>query len=264
MLAVRPAARGAVRQGGTVPEDHFSRQAQHYARVRPRYPAALFAHVAALAPGTAAAWDCATGNGQAAIGLAAHFATVAATDLSARQIAHATPHPRVRYSVAPAEASGLPDRSADAITVATAAHWLDLDAFYAEARRVGRPGAVLAMWSYYGQSFDPPFDASAAQRLHAEILDAYWPPGNRLAAGGYDDLPFPFVPLPWPAFETTAEWTLADFLSYLRSWSASQAYLADRGEDPVARVAGELTAAWGDRPTRTARWALFGRAGRIA
>lgn len=246
-----------------MPEDHFSRQAEHYARVRPRYPAALFAHVAALAPATAAAWDCATGNGQAAIGLAAHFARVDATDLSARQIAHAAPHPRVHYAVAPAEACGLADRSVDAVTVATAAHWLDLDAFYAEARRVGRPGAVLAMWSYYGQSFEPPFDASAAQRLHGEILAAYWPPGNRVAAGGYDDLPFPFAPLPWPAFEATADWKLDDFLNYLRSWSASQAYLADRGDDPVARVAGELADAWGDVPVRTARWALFGRAGRI-
>lgn len=246
-----------------MPEDHFSRQAESYARVRPGYPAALFAYVAALAPATAAAWDCATGNGQAAVGLAEHFDIVLATDLSARQIAHAAPHARVRYAVAPAESCGLPDAAVDAITVATAAHWLDLDAFYAEARRVGRPGAVVAMWSYYGQTFDPPFDTAAAQRLHGEILDAYWPSGNRLAAGGYDALPFPFAPLPWPSFEATARWSFDDFLAYLRSWSASQAYLADRGADPVDLVAAELAAAWGGAPARTVRWALFGRAGRI-
>mgnify|MGYP001287933640 CR=1 FL=1 len=102
-----------------MPEDHFSRQAFSYARVRPRYPAALFAHLAALAPATGCAWDCATGNGQAAVGLAEHFDLVHATDLSAEQIAHAAVHPRVRYHVAPAEASGLPDGCADVVTVAT-------------------------------------------------------------------------------------------------------------------------------------------------
>ena len=246
-----------------MPEEHFSRQADTYSRVPPRYPAALFAHLAALAPATGCAWDCATGNGQAAIGLAEHFDLVHATDLSAEQIAHAVPHPRVRYRVAPAEASGLPDGCADVVTVATAAHWLDLDAFYAEVRRVGRPGGVVAIWSYYGNTLDPPLDTDAVHRLHTQILERYWRNGNRVAAAGYDALPFPFAPLPWPELEATAQWSLHDFLDYLRSWSASQTYHDENGTDPVALVASEIAAAWGDVPVRRARWPLFARVGRI-
>src|SRR5205085_529098 len=66
--------------------DHFSEDARRYARSRPTYPDALFALLARVAPGRKAAWDCATGNGQAALGLARHFAYVEATDASAQQI----------------------------------------------------------------------------------------------------------------------------------------------------------------------------------
>src|SRR5699024_2347975 len=107
-----------------------------------------FDRLAALAPARRLAWDCATGNGQAALPLAERFERVVATDASAAQIEHATPHPRVEYRVALAEASGLPDRVADLVTVAQAAHWLDLDRFYGEVRRVAAPGAALALWGY--------------------------------------------------------------------------------------------------------------------
>jgi hypothetical protein len=55
-------------------DDHFSAQADYYAQYRPRYPAELFAYLAGIAPGHELAWDAGTGNGQAALGLAAHFA----------------------------------------------------------------------------------------------------------------------------------------------------------------------------------------------
>ncbi|MEO8084170.1 MAG: class I SAM-dependent methyltransferase [Ardenticatenales bacterium] len=246
-----------------MPEDHFSRQPDRYAQARPRYPAALFAFLADLAPATGAAWDCATGSGQAAIGLAERFDVVYATDLSAAQIAQAAPHPRIRYAVAPAEACGLPDASVDAVTVATAAHWLDLDRFYVEVRRVVRPGGVVALWSYYGNTIEPALESSAPQRLHREILGSYWAPGNALAGVGYDPLPFPFDEVAWPGFEATTEWTVDDFLDYLRSWSAAQTYTAVHGSDPVDLVADEIRAAWGDVRTRRARWDLFGRVGRV-
>jgi len=76
--------------------DRFAAAAPAYAAFRPRYPAALFAALADQAPGHHVAWDCATGSGQAAIGLAEHFAQVVATDASAAQLAAALAHPRVR------------------------------------------------------------------------------------------------------------------------------------------------------------------------
>ena len=67
-------------------KDNFSAVAGGYARHRPAYPDALFDWLAAVAPRREAAWDCACGNGQASVGLAAHFDHVCATDASAKQI----------------------------------------------------------------------------------------------------------------------------------------------------------------------------------
>src|SRR4051812_43723565 len=90
-------------------QDLFSERAARYAQARPDYPAALIGFVASLAGKRELAWDCGTGNGQAAVALAEHFAHVIATDASDRQLAAARPHERVEYRVARAEASGLPD-----------------------------------------------------------------------------------------------------------------------------------------------------------
>src|SRR5579864_4097159 len=103
--------------------DYFSTQAASYAAFRPTYPRALFEFVAASATGHTLVWDCGTGSGQAALALAEDFERVIATDTSAKQLAQATPHPRIEYRVAPAEASGLSDHAADAVTVAQALHW---------------------------------------------------------------------------------------------------------------------------------------------
>lgn len=106
--------------------DHFSDHADRYEAYRPTYPDALFAYLASLVPDHDLAWDCATGNGQAALGLTPHFDAVIATDASLQQIALARPHPKVSYRVAPAERAPLRDSSVDVVSVSLALHWFDL------------------------------------------------------------------------------------------------------------------------------------------
>lgn len=246
-------------------KDHFSNHASDYQRYRPTYPAALFRALAAVAPDREWAWDCATGNGQAALGLAEHFHHVEATDASAQQIAAAQPHPNVHYSVAPAEASGLPEHRASLITVAQALHWFDASRFYDEARRVAKPGAVLACWSYGRCTVSPGVDA-ATERLYSGILgDAYWPPERKHVETGYRDLPFPFTEMELPVFHMQVQWDLGAYVGYLRSWSATQAFVKRNSRDPLAEIEEELTAGWGvpERP-QTVRWPLSMRAGWVS
>src|SRR5437016_11269435 len=96
-------------------KDHFSKQAADYARFRPRYPREMFEYLGRIAPSHALAWDCATGNGQAAVGLAAVFERVIATDASEKQIANAEPHERMEYRVAPAVERGLESGNIDLV-----------------------------------------------------------------------------------------------------------------------------------------------------
>lgn len=243
--------------------DHFSGQAGDYARFRPGYPAHLFAWLAGAAPGRERAWDCGTGSGQAARGLAEHFREVVATEPSAAQLAHAAPHPRVRYVRAVAESAPLRAASVDLVAVAQALHWFDLDRFYGEVRRVARPGALLAVWTYGLARVSPAVDG-AVRHFYEAVVGPYWPPERRHVESGYRTLPFPFDELAPPPLESVHEWTLADLLGFLRSWSAVGRYRTARGEDPVAAATPALTAAWGDPSVpRPVRWPLALRTARV-
>jgi SAM-dependent methyltransferase len=244
-------------------KDHFSAHAEAYRAARPGYPSALFDWLAVEAPDTQLAWDAGCGNGQASVALARHFERVIASDPSEAQIDHAQPDPRVEYRVEAAEHSSLASGSVSLVTVAQALHWFDLPAFYQEVRRVCAPGGLLAAWSYAGNHITPGVDAVYAHFYH-DVIGPYWPPERRHIENGYARIDFPFAPLraPVPQFDMQVEWTLAQYCAYLRSWSATQAFLKDRREDPVDLIGPALEKAWGapDR-LREVRWLLHLRVG---
>ncbi len=245
-------------------KDYFSERAAEYARFRPRYPAALFQALADLAPSRRLAWDCGTGNGQAAVGLAAHFQRVAATDASPEQLAHAETHRRVTYRRSLESDSGLSDATVDLVTAAQALHWFDVNAFFAEARRVLKPGGVVAVWCYnlprIGAELDPLLDRFANQ-----TVGPYWAPERQHVRAGYQDLPFPFAALPFPTCAMERELTLTELAGYLDTWSAVRRYRQMVGADPVEPLVAEMARIWGvaSRP-RNLRWPLSGRVGKAA
>lgn len=243
-------------------KDHFSAAARQYDHYRPAYPEALMAFLAGIAPAQHRAWDCATGTGQAAVGLATHFRQVIATDASAAQVAHAVPHPRVEYAVARAEDCGLDDASVDLVTVAQALHWLELEPFYAEVRRVARPGAVFAAWTYSLADADPVVDPLVA--AFYEEMSPWWPPERIHVEDGYRNLAFPFEPLETPPFEVRASWPLTRLLGYFSTWSGVNHCRKETGRDPVEAIGRRLAAVWGDPSTpRPVRWPLHLRVGRV-
>lgn len=243
-------------------KDLFSRGAAEYALHRPRYPRRLFAELGARAPRTEVAWDCATGNGQAAIGLAELFDRVVATDASAAQIASAIPHPHISYRVARADASGLDSSSVDAVTVAQAIHWFDRDAFFREAMRVLVDGGVIAVWCYGLLHIDDHVDP-LIQRFYTETVGPYWSAERRLVDEGYRSIEFPFAEFVLPPLAIEQQMTLDQLGGYIRTWSATQAYADERGVDPVESLLRELLPRWG-APTaaREVRFPLSVRAGR--
>ena len=245
-------------------EDHFSELAAAYAAHRPGYPQALFEYLASLAPGRALAWDCGTGNGQAAVALAQYFEQVSATDASARQIEQAFAHERVRYAVEAAEHTSIAAGSVDLTTVGTAVHWFDFEAFYAEVRRVSKPGAVLAVWTYHLPLIEPAVDA-CLERYYRQTLAGYWPERIRYLEERYRTLPFPFTEIETPPFEARATWNLAALLGFLSSWSAARNYAEQQGRHPLHEIMDELQRAWGDaEQERLVRWPLHLRVGRVA
>lgn len=242
----------------------FGRDPAAYARFRPRYPHALFTYLASVAPGQRRVWDCATGNGQAAVGLAAFFDEVIASDVSAAQLAQAEHRDNVRYVEAPAHRIDVESQSVDLVTVAQALHWLDLPSFYDEVRRVARPGGVLAAWCYHhisiGDAFDP-----VLERLMLETVGAYWPAGRRFVEERYRTIAFPFEELEAPTLTMHAEWSLHQLLGYVATWSAVQRFHDATGADPVDTVRPALAEAWGRASAkREVRWPIHLRVGLVS
>lgn len=241
-------------------KDHFSRQAADYAKYRPRYPREMFEYLGSIAPARQFAWDCATGNGQAAVELANVFDRVIATDASEIQIANAEPHEHVEYRVAPAEQSGLQSDGFDVIMIAQALHWLNHDKFYPEVQRVLRENGVFAASAYNHLRTESRIK-EIVKRYYYEIVGPYWPPERELIEQ-FPKIPFPFRDRDTPAFEIAAEWNLSHLVGYLRSWSSTQRFIAATNLNPLEEIAVDLKKAWGDpQKTRTIVWPLTLRVG---
>ncbi len=222
----------------------FSPLAGAYAVHRPGYPAELFEWLASVCARHDLAWDTATGNGQAAFGLAERFRRVVATDVSEAQIAHARPHPRIEYRVGSAEDSGLGERSVDLVAAAAAVHWFDLPKFRDEIRRVLRPGGVAAIWTYHAADVEPPFDAVLGP-FYRDVVAPHFAGGARLVDDRYRGIELPGEEIAVPEFFATARWTAAEIVAYVRTWSGVRAYREATGEDPVAALAPAIERACG-------------------
>jgi len=243
-------------------EDHFSKHSGQYAQYRPQYPDEIYAYLASIAPGHTLAWDCGTGNGQAAVGLAKYFDKVYATDASAEQIALAYTHNKVDYRVEPAEHVSLSASSTDLVTVAVAVHWFNFEEFYREVKRVLNPEGILAVWTYYLTEISPEID-QLVFRYYAEIVKDFWPERIRYLEERYQTIPFPFEEIAPPSFVMEINWNLIQFAGFLNSWSATQRYKAESGHHPLEIIWPQLTAAWGDEnEPRLIRWPLHFRIGR--
>jgi Methylase involved in ubiquinone/menaquinone biosynthesis len=243
---------------------NFSTQAKLYAEFRPDYPPALFDFIKSSVPEHNLAWDCATGNGQAALGLAEHFEHVIATDITPEQIANAKLHPRVEYRVAPAEQSELPDDCSDVVTITQALHWLDMPPFYEEVRRVSKPHALFVATVYS----DPVLDDPAADRIlynyNKVVVGPYWPQEREIVDEAYANIPFPFHKVKAPSLTLEREWSLPELAGYLRSWSATTRYIKQKGSDPVIDFEAEMVRVW-ENPFQKRRlhWPFIIRAGRV-
>ena len=191
--------------------------------------------------------------------MAPYFKKVIATDASAEQVASASQHEKIEFKVAKAEASGLPAASADLVTVAQALHWFHIDEFFAEAMRVLKPGGVLAVWCYERGNVNSSCD-EIFEKIFAEV-EPHWPPEREIVDRRYQNITLPVAELPAEAFFMSASWAVADMLGYIRTWSASQRYLATSGKESTTLWEEPLRQRWG-AGARTVSWPITLRAGK--
>ncbi|HEU4472593.1 MAG TPA: methyltransferase domain-containing protein [Flavisolibacter sp.] len=245
-------------------KDLFSNQSGIYAMYRPGYPPELYDYILQFVNDRLHAWDCATGNGQCAAVLAGHFEKVSASDISAAQLTNAVQKPNISYLLCPAEQTPFPDNSFDLITIATAYHWFDAKAFFKEANRVGKPGAVVAAWAYQLLCSDDEQINKIILRFYQDIVGPYWDPERKHIDESYANIDFAFEALPSSHFTLRQCWTRDHFKGFLQTWSAFQHYLRQNGTSPLLQVEAEIDAAWKDGETKIIEFPLFLKIGRVS
>jgi ubiquinone/menaquinone biosynthesis C-methylase UbiE len=242
-------------------KDLFSQQAHCYATFRPSYPAELVEFILTYVQNREAAWDCATGNGQAARMLVPFFQQIVATDISQAQIDQAPPDPKITYRICRAEKTPFADDSFDLTTVAQAYHWFGFDQFAQELIRVSKPGAIVAIWGY---SLPEPADPQVKRLLthfYSETMGRYWDPERKFVDEHYKTVPFPFEEIATPRFSIQQQWKAENLLGYISSWSSLHHFQAAQGYDPTVAFGKRLEEIWQDRSSLSVVFPLFLRLG---
>lgn len=223
--------------------DNFSKLSEQYAQFRPVYPQEIFEYLSSMVVEHEVAWDCATGSGQVARGLAPHFKKVMATDISEQQIYHAYRAENIHYSISDAGQTSFPENYFDLITVGQAIHWLDFAAFYSEVNRTARHHALLAVLGYDLIRVDDDIDKLTRQ-FYEEVLKGFWDPVRKYVDERYQTIPFPFKEIQPPQFQLRLDWTVEHFFGYLGTWSAVQHFKDHHRRDPVDEIKGDMLKMW--------------------
>jgi ubiquinone/menaquinone biosynthesis C-methylase UbiE len=237
--------------------DYFSNQSSEYAASRPSYPDELIKFIATTCSSQNTAVDCATGNGQAANGLAKHFKHVVAFDQSLAQVSKAAPAPNINYMAATTDQIPLQDHVADLIVAAQAWHWFDKPRFEEEVARVLRPGGRVAIWGYNLLHMDSEMDR-LIRHLYTEIVGPYWPKERLILEEQYRLFPLKLKPIPTPEFTMDSYWDRTRLCTYIRSWSATALYIAQNGEEKIKEFEIELSKLWPvAKVTKLIQWPFF-------
>jgi ubiquinone/menaquinone biosynthesis C-methylase UbiE len=224
-------------------KDNFSRKPDLYAKYRPTYPRELFDFITTQVSNKHTAWDCGTGNGQAAKDLASYFENVFATDISQKQLDNAYTADNIFYSVQPAEHTNFPENTFDLVTVSQALHWFKFNKFYDEVKRVAGPGAWLAVWTYSLLNISPEINQFIYEH-HYNTLGAYWDKERKYVDDNYKSIPFPFAEIKTPVFIIHRQWTPEELEGYLNTWSALQKFRNANSFNPVDELMKKIRAFW--------------------
>ena len=224
-------------------KDNFSKQSAIYAKYRPVYPKELYDFILNNVKYKKAAWDCGTGNGQAAKELAKAFEKVFATDISQQQIENAVLKDNIFYSVQTAEQTIFQNNHFELVTVAQALHWFMFNDFYTEVKRVAKPDAIFAAWAYSLLSISKEIYA-LINHHHFDTVGSYWDQERKYVDDQYRNIPFPFTKMNTPAFSIEYNWAPEELEGYLNTWSALQKFIVKNKYNPVDNLMKRIIPYW--------------------
>src|SRR5690606_19595014 len=162
-----------------------------------------------------------------------------AADISQSQLDHARRAEDVHYSLQPAERADFEAATFALITVAQAVPGVDVEQYYAEARRASKHKGLLALVGYEPIHITPEVD-KVVRHFYKEIIGEFWDTERRYLEQKYQTIPFPFRELETPEIYNIKLWHFETLIGYLKTWSAVQHFITAKGFDPVDVIEAEL------------------------
>ncbi|KAL1894852.1 hypothetical protein Sste5346_005539 [Sporothrix stenoceras] len=215
-------------------------QGKHYAQARPDYHASVYEYITTKHKETGGQFDTLVdlgcGPGNVARSLAPHFAHAFGVDPAPGMIATAkelggtsSTGEAIQYGQGGADDFGskgdvvVADGSVDLVSVGNAAHWFDMQKFWARAAQVLKPGGSVAIWTTGDLRVHPDSPAAEAVQEAMDLfqtrdLEPYFNEGNRIVRNKYLDLG-----LPWTVPEPVSEFPKNEFSR--RDWTMSEKFM---------------------------------------
>ena len=241
-------------------KDNFSKQAIAYSKYRPVYPNKLVEEIISFCSNKELAWDCACGNGQMSQLLSPYFNQVYASDISQKQLDQTEPSANIQYKLESCEACTLPNHSVDLITIAQALHWFNFDKFYKEAKRVLKPGGIIVAIGYGLLKINKELD-QIIQTFYTQSIGSYWDLERKHVDNFYESIPFPFEPIEIENYVMKYQWTAADLIGYLNTWSAVQHFQKPNKQNPVELIEPQIKSGFHGAEKLEVKFPLFNLAG---
>lgn len=221
----------------------FNTESHKYFQYRPRYPKQLYEFISSVCKSNEMVWDSACGNGQVAVDISEYFSIVEASDIHENQLNNSFEKDNVHYSLQNSEATNYPDNFFDAVCVAQALHWFNLEAFFYEVKRVLKKEGVFFCWGYSFFKVEDEIDQIINEYLLKEI-EPFWSEHNKLLHNEYVNINFPFEKIETPKLEMKENWQLAQLLEYLSTWSAIKLYNKKKSINILDELEMQLSNYW--------------------
>jgi ubiquinone/menaquinone biosynthesis C-methylase UbiE len=199
-----------------------------YSQARPSYPKELVDKIVKSVNSFDLAIDVGCGNGQATALFTPFFKKIFGFDVSENQIKEAkklNSNGNISFNLSLSETLPLENESVDLITVAAALHWFNIEKFFVECQRILKPGAVLAVFSYYYPkiSHSVKFDAKVEEVF--KFLRPYFAKQIELNEKGYKIIEFPFRQVERDIFfKNELKWKIEDLLKFIQTLSGYQTF----------------------------------------
>jgi ubiquinone/menaquinone biosynthesis C-methylase UbiE len=210
----------------------------------PNYPLEFFNYLTSISPATGYAWDCGTGIGGAAICLSEKYNNVFASDRNQTYIRLAPKRENILYLIEKVENNSIPDNKIDLVTVAQSLHHFKVNYFFKEAKRVLKPGGILAAWCFGEHKINKVFKKH--MKSFIKSIDPFWANDKEILNNGYKKILFPFKEIRTDKrYNLECNYTYYDYFNYLGTLSATKRFIDKNKRDPRLSISQDIIYDWG-------------------